>query len=681
MSAITDPQHFRRIAQAAGSGKLAEAALEVVQMRAAGNTDPRLAALGGAIEFHRAEFARAVPLLAEANHHFPADTVVLGNLVEALYRTEQAEDAYALCSDAAVNLDKSGRLSRLKAFLAQETGRFNDAIATYHAIVAAEPGDWSSWNNLGNSYSAIRNYPPAVEALQRALELAPDLQPTRINLGNVMIEGGDPFTGEIVLREAADRDPTDPIPLRSLYEHYWKSARDNEALVAITEAARRSPADPVLHSEFAREAAKHNKYDVSDAAYRHVLTLDPVSTAAFIGLATNLDRTNRDDEFLALREEAAVTGVAGEVLDYIDALRFGRLQDYEKALAALDRSGGIGPGGRNFHMRGVLLDRLGRYDEAFATYGEMNEAAANHPSDPRGRAAQYRDLVAQSRAIVTPEWLASWTPHAVTDHRAPPVFLGSFPRSGTTLLDTMLMALPGAIVLEEQPFIAQMQQEAGGIAGLAAMDSASLQAAVDTYWSRVGEHGAVSASSIVIDKQPLHTNSVAAIARLFPQAKFVFALRHPCDVLLSCYLTNFRTNNAMANFLDLDVAADLYAQTLEHWEQSQRVFGLACHTVVYERLVEDTARELRPLYNWLGHDLPDDYVDHRDAARARGLVTTASYSQVTEPIYTRAKGRWHNYRRQLEPVFDRLRPWADKYGYSLEDDRIPPWPVTQVGAE
>ena len=150
--------------------------------------------------------------------------------------------------------------------------------------------------------------------------------------------------------------------------------------------------------------------------------------------------------------------------------------------------------------------------------------------------------------------------------------------------------------------------------------------------------------------------------------------RHPLDVLLSCYLTNFRVNNAMANFLDLEDAATLYDQTFTHWEKAQAVFDLPVKTVVYERLVEDTTRELRPLFDWLGLDWPGDDLDHRDAARARGVVHTASYAQVTEPIYTRARGRWLGYRQHLAPVIETMRPWVEKFAYSLDDGRIPPWP-------
>jgi hypothetical protein len=58
-------------------------------------------------------------------------------------------------------------------------------------------------------------------------------------------------------------------------------------------------------------------------------------------------------------------------------------------------------------------------------------------------------------------------------------------------------------------------------------------------------------------------------------------------------------------------------------------------------------------------------LDHRTTAAQRGVISTASYAQVKEPIYNRSIGRWRNYRKHLEPILPVLEPWAAKLGYSL----------------
>ena len=137
----------------------------------------------------------------------------------------------------------------------------------------------------------------------------------------------------------------------------------------------------------------------------------------------------------------------------------------------------------------------------------------------------------------------------------------------------------------------------------------------------------------------------------------------------------------MASFLELETAAELYDLSFSYWEKAAGLVNLEYRTVVYERLVEDSGRELMPVFDWLGLQWPGESHDHREAARNRGVVRTASYSQVTEPLYKRAAGRWVRYRQHLEPIFPVIEPWVKRFGYDLHDGRIPDWPdAVQPGA-
>jgi hypothetical protein len=303
----------------------------------------------------------------------------------------------------------------------------------------------------------------------------------------------------------------------------------------------------------------------------------------------------------------------------------------------------------------------------------MNEDRLQEPTRPADHARAYREHVQANRAFLKADWLLSWTSPPPKAERRTPVFLVGFPRSGTTLLDTMLMAAPGTLVLEEEPFIDEIEQALGGVAALADLSATQIADARDRYFARVGELAPLGADTLVIDKHPLHLNKVPVIRRLFPDARFILALRHPCDVLLSCYFTNFRTNPGMSNFLALDTATELYDLTFRHWTEACALFDLPVHTVVYERLVAQTERELRPVFDHLQLPWPGADFDHREVARARGVVRTASYAQVTEPIYTRSAGRWRRYQQQLSPVIAQLQPWIEQFGYAVEDDRVPPW--------
>ena len=243
------------------------------------------------------------------------------------------------------------------------------------------------------------------------------------------------------------------------------------------------------------------------------------------------------------------------------------------------------------------------------------------------------------------------------------MFLIGFPRSGTTLLDTILMGHPNTVVMEEQPPLNIVEQELGGAAALPGLNAEAIANARARYFEEVEKLQPVGPGQLLIDKSPLFLYRLPLILRLFPDARIILALRHPCDVVLSCWMSNFRLNSAMANFLRLEDAAAFYDLCFRHWQTARQLFPVQVHEIVYEQLVEDVESEVGPLLDWLGLAWDADVLDHRRTAKSRGLITTASYSQVTEPIYRRASGRWKRYRKQLEPVLGTLAPWALALGY------------------
>lgn len=667
MSVNLHSTKLQQIAAMARAGRLDAAALMVEQERVDGKMDPILAALGGAIEFHRGRFTRALPYLTEAQGYHPADMTVRANLAEAYFRCGDSAAALALCDEPNVARDASLRLARLGGHLAQEAEDFERAISFYRRVAKEQSDDWSIWNNLGNALSASGEHEAAAEALRRAFKLAPDSAPIMLNLGNTLFQAGQIDEAEQLFKSASARFPEDPHPHMSLFTLYRDIGREDEAYDAVREAARRAPDSAPIQSDFGQEAARRNDYAVAEPAFEAALKIDPALGPAFVGLASVFERMNRESELDPLYDRALAVGLDIESMAYIEALRHKRSGDIEAAFEALGRSGDVVVAGRKHHLRGTMLDRMGRHEEAFAEFTAMNEHWIEDPSQPVERARTYRQRVTQAMATLSSEWIESWSPNPDADFNPSPeptpIFLLGFPRSGTTLLDTMLMADPNVRVLEEEAFIGEIEVSLGGLAALPSLSPTQLTEARARYFAKVEARVGPLNGVRIVDKHPMHLNSVSVIRRLFPDAKFVLALRHPCDVVLSCFLTNFRINNAMANFLRLEDAAALYDLSFKHWEKARALFDLPVGTIVYERLVEDKDRELRPLFDWLGLQWPGEQFDHRDAARRRGTVATASYAQVTEPIYTRASGRWTRYRSQLDAVLPVLKRWITHLGY------------------
>ncbi len=468
-----------------------------------------------------------------------------------------------------------------------------------------------------------------------------------------------------VLTICARDFPRDAKPLIELGAVFKQLNRDADALDALERAVALQPGDANLQVKLGTERILAWAMDDAEASFRNAIAIDPAHAEAHVLLGILLEHINRPAELPALIATAEAAGIEEGSVQFIRALAHRRERRFEEGLAALAKvSDEIEPI-RCAQLAGQFHDRLGNPEAAFDAFKEMNRLLALDPSDPLRRAEDYRTALLRDRATVTSSWYGSWRPLSPPAERASPVFLVGFPRSGTTLLDTMLMGHPHVQVLEERPPINKVEDAVGGIEGLADLDEEGLAALRELYFREAASCIDLQPDTLLIDKFPLHLNKVPVIHRLFPDARFILALRHPCDTVLSCFITNFRLNNAMANFTDLENSAHVYDMSFGFWEQSRAIMPIRVHEIAYERIVADSEAELRPLFDYLDLDWRGEVLDHRRTAMERGVISTASYAQVTEPIYDRAAGRWTRYRNQLAPVIPTLRPWVERFGYTL----------------
>jgi tetratricopeptide (TPR) repeat protein len=565
--------------------------------------------------------------------------------------------AEALCT-----LD-APELLRLKGWLLQSQERHEEAAACYERIVAAAPSDWEIWNNLGNARRAAGDLPGAIEALGRARQIRPAVAPIQINYARALAAAGRLDESLEAYRAAARLEPRDAamqLELGKLLRHLDRSA---EAAEALDRAAALAPGEAEAPLELGRARAALGELDEAEAAYRRALARAPGLGVAWLELGIVLERGNKLDRLAPLLAEADAAGVPAGEIAYLQALKLRDEGRIHEALVLARRAPAELEPARRAQLIGKLADEAGDAAAAFEAFREANAiAAAAQPvaagADPEG----YRRRIQGLSEMICPRWHASWSP-IEAGSRPAPVFLVGFPRSGTTLLDTLLMGHPDVAVLEEEPILERVSQALGGFERLPELDSAEAGRLRALYFEEVDRIVPEAEGRTVVDKLPLNILAAPLIHRLFPDARIVFAQRHPCDVILSCFMQDFAINDAMASFLDLADSARLYDLVLTFWERCREVLTLEVRNVRYEALVENAEAEIRPLLDFLGLPWDPAVLDHRRTARTRGTISTPSYSQVIKPLYREASGRWERYRAQMAPVLPILAPWALRLGY------------------
>jgi hypothetical protein len=154
------------------------------------------------------------------------------------------------------------------------------------------------------------------------------------------------------------------------------------------------------------------------------------------------------------------------------------------------------------------------------------------------------------------------------------------------------------------------------------------------------------------------------IMRLFPHARIVLCLRHPCDVLLSCSMQPFRSPAFMVLCSSLERLARGYVQAFEQWYRQVEVLGPRVLEWRYESVVGQPEDHLARLGTFLDIADPSPMARFAEHARSKRFISTPSYAQVTQALHARAVNRWHAYREHFEPVLPLLRPLIDRLGYT-----------------
>lgn len=479
------------------------------------------------------------------------------------------------------------------------------------------------------------------------------------------------------LKRALDLDPDQTDCLISFGFCLIKLNEREQALGAFRRAAQREPDLAIAQYGLGVALRVNGQTALAAEAFERVLAIDPSYVPARSALATTAEAVG-DRAGALLHAERAL---AQDPMQWEARLVVAKIRLAEKDLAAAEAGlrALLAQAPMEPHDRGDVeltlgdvLDQKGDPAAAFAAYRSgktrLRAAFAGVYAAPDRESAldmarrQTRDFAALP-AEVWRRGKPGFAPPAVRTH----VFLLGFPRSGTTLLENVLASHPDVATLEERPtltgVVGAFLSPRDGLSRLAEADEATLEPWRKDYWDRVTRFGGDVTRKVFIDKHPMDALNLPAIARLFPQAKILFALRDPRDVVLSCFRRGFNMNPSVYEFTDLARTAQMYDATMAAWTTYQSTLQLPCHTVRYERLVADFDAEAAAVADFLGLSWTDEFRNFSQTAKSKG-VRTRSANQVTQGLSTDGMAQWRRYAEPLAAVEPVLARWLNAFGYA-----------------
>lgn len=613
-----------------------------------------------------------------------ADTGPVSVAAPSMLRTALAHiergryrDAEQTCLQILLDDAEHAGATTVLAISLQAQQRFDEAIALFQRLAAVPGAGVAQANNLGNCLREAGRHAAAAEALQRALALGGEQPGILLNLGLNALDQADPDAAMHWLDRALQLQPEDEEIRTYAAAAAFDAGETGKARELLQPALHWTRGEAGLLAEAAWLLFRLDAVTEAGTLLDRALQADPAQPRVLLRAAAIHERCNRLEAAAQLAAQLEAQG----------ALERGLAEDLDLLRAALAGRGNDAAAARQLHQQ--LADAGGNNTQNPSLYFSLARLC-----DREGDAAAAMQALEKAHALKvarlrprSPQLFAAATPFTITryrldaaqyaawipDENAPsmqdsPVFIVGFPRSGTTLLETVLDAHPGLACMDERAYLQDLieQIQSWGLrypedlGRLSPAQCASLRA---TYRDRVARHVDWSGGVRLVDKNPLNLLKLPLLRRLYPQAPILLALRHPADVVLSNYLQNFGSPVFVALCATLQSTARGYVEAMDFWCDQHAILGGYVLESRYEDLVGDLPQQARKILDFLQLPWHDAVLAPHTHAAARGFISTPSYAQVAEPVNSRAVQRWRMYRKWFEPVREALGPWVERWGY------------------
>jgi len=308
-------------------------------------------------------------------------------------------------------------------------------------------------------------------------------------------------------------------------------------------------------------------------------------------------------------------------------------------------------------LRAQAEEKLGNYRQAYEAYVALNAAERSAEVDP---SFIYKGTDIRSRLAIPP---------LPPDNQPLVVQMLGFPRSGTTLLENVLNAHPSIETFEEvsalNVAISRLERLLLGDDPNPPLEQAYLSARAG-YFEEIASLRRKPGATVLIDKMPIRTSDTAFISKLFPEWRYIFSIRHPFDVVLSCFKQRFVPNPAMENFHTIEDTVRLYDYSMSEWFKQHTMDDPSVHYVRYDDLVTNFEPVTRGTLDFLGVPWNDAVQNFSKAAENRA-AKTPSYQKVRQGLGIGVQTQWRNYGFVFQSDAAKpLRKWVEFFGYPLE---------------
>ena len=478
-------------------------------------------------------------------------------------------------------------------------------------------------NFAATVFAATHDFDKAERCFRRSIESKPDRALSYVRLADLVSKSPQRREEANQLAERAlELSDNDPELLKGAGLVFSHTQNYEKAYEIFIRALEISPNDSKLNYFSATAARFLGDLEKAESLADKALQLNPEEYEGLF-LRSDVRKQTRDNNHIAELEERVAKGVDKHQAKY-----------------------------HHYYVLAKEYEDIGEYDKSFATLSIgasiRREGMAYKVENDTGTMS----LIQETYAANT---IARLDGHGCD--KSGPIFILGMPRTGTTLLERIVSSHDDVHAAGE---LNELSLIIAGIThkhvGRTDIDKKTLvRESVNVDFEKLGQayvdacKGYAEGRAMWIDKLPVNFLYCGIIKLALPNAKIINLQRNPMDTCYSNYKMLFNAAGPYSYSLqDVGEYYAAYHKLMVHWNEVLPGF---IHTVSYEDLTDNTEREAKRVLDFCGLEWDERVLDFH---KNKSASTTASASQVRQPVYRSSVQKWKHFEKQLQPLRDIL---------------------------
>ena len=563
---------------------------------------------------------------------------------QKLVNANKNREALALTSKQKGRLAVSPDLLKIKARALTGLQRYKPSLSILQMLHLKFPNDVAVLVNIALNYNTIKEHDSALIYAEKALKLQPQNMGLLLNLASTYRANRMTDSAIVTLQRAETLAPNQPDVVLLLSELLIERGEYLQSLGLMGGIA-----DSPLRSMLLLDCySKLNWYDKAQELVAEIETIyasqDDYYKALFITRLQQLGNFSKAQELL---NGPAPVQNPQLLLAYIQSITL----EADSLLQLANRiENGDFSGEHEISLLFALSEKLFQCQENDKAHELL--AAANQMQGISGEEKQQIAHVFENIENTFVEWRDR---EIQASHSNVPTFVVGMPRSGTTLVESILASHSQVFAAGETGFMGislngkcdsplSHKSAVDYLEEIGEWNDDQIGKVADDYLQHLRQHS--SKASHIVDKMPQNFLHLGVIRRIFPDSKIIHCSRNPISNCYSSYKQHFSDFHTYST--DLDYLADYYKRYLklmEFWRAS--VDGLNLIEISYESVVTDFEPVVRKLLSDCGLTFEKSCLDFHLQERTVG---TLSATQVRNQIYKSSLKPWIGQEQFIEPL-------------------------------